>query len=120
MTQIVVILPWPSKHLSPNARPTRREKVSAVRGAREAAYWLTREAMGRVQVESVESMAVEWLRPQNRGYDDDNLIARFKAQRDGIAKALGVDDKHMRPQHSFPQDIVPGGAVRVTIEAVAK
>ncbi len=31
--------------------------------------------------------------PDNRVRDDDNLIAMLKGPRDGIAQALGIDDK---------------------------
>lgn len=31
--------------------------------------------------------------PDRRSRDDDNLIASFKAGRDGLALALGIDDK---------------------------
>jgi hypothetical protein len=30
----------------------------------------------------------------NRGRDDDNFVARMKSARDGVALALGIDDKH--------------------------
>jgi hypothetical protein len=34
----------------------------------------------------------------DRGRDDDNAVARMKAARDGIALALGIDDKHFTTQ----------------------
>jgi len=35
---------------------------------------------------------LDFYPPCNRKHDDDNLTASFKAGRDGIADALGVDD----------------------------
>ena len=122
-TIITVRLPWPSRKLSPNGRPTKREKISAVRKAREFARFVTLEAAGRhraASVVTVVSMAVEWIRPQNRAYDDDNLIASFKSYRDGIADALRLDDKTFRPKHEFPNTVSPPGAVLVTIEVTLK
>ncbi len=38
----------------------------------------------------------EVLGPREHAMDDDNLIAAMKSTRDGIALALGINDKHMR------------------------
>lgn len=40
----------------------------------------------------------EVLGPRCRAMDDDNLIAAMKPYRDGIALALGINDKRMRTQ----------------------
>lgn len=39
-------------------------------------------------------LTVGWEKGRKR-WDDDNIIAAFKAGRDGIAAALGVDDRHI-------------------------
>ncbi len=52
--------------------------------------------------------------PNRRAYDDDNLVARFKAGRDGIADGLGIDDMNFLTTVNIG-DPVPGGAVRVHI-----
>ncbi|MNG13298.1 hypothetical protein D3C84_969700 [compost metagenome] len=52
--------------------------------------------------------------PNRRAYDDDNLLARFKAGRDGIADGLGIDDKNFVTTLNIG-DPVPGGEVRVHI-----
>ena len=51
--------------------------------------------------------------PDRRARDDDNMVASFKAGRDGIALALGIDDKRfvMRP---YVQDAI-GGMVKVRL-----
>lgn len=117
---ITVSLPWPSKHLSPNARPKLREKMRAKKIARETAFALTLETLGLVGVASVSRIQVQWCQPDRRSRDDDNLIASFKAYRDGIALALKVDDKTFRPEHDADGPITAGGRVIVTIEALPR
>ncbi len=116
---ITIALSWPDGALSPNGRPKLRDKIRAVRTARNAAWALTREAMGRDRIEAVTAMRVLWCPPDRRSRDDDNLVARFKSQRDGIAQALGVDDATFRPVHDFSGPIIRGGRVIVTIEAIS-
>lgn len=57
---------------------------------------------------------LDFVPPDRRHRDDDNLVASFKAGRDGIAMALGIDDKRFR---CFPyvHDNQIGGFVRVRI-----
>ena len=40
--------------------------------------------------------------PDARRRDDDNMIGSFRAARDGIADALGVDDRRFRPHYFLP------------------
>lgn len=117
---ITVSLPWPSKHLSPNGRPKLRDKMSAKKEAREKAFALSLEAVGRTRIASVSRMHVLWCQPDRRPRDDDNLIASFKAYRDGIALALKVDDATFRPVHDVEGPITAGGLVIVTIEATPR
>lgn len=117
---ITVSLPWPSKHLSPNGRPKLREKMREKKEARKSAHALTLEAVGRTAVGSVSRMHVLWCQPDRRSRDDDNLIASFKAYRDGIALALKVDDATFRPEHDVDGPITAGGLVMVTIEAMPR
>jgi len=51
--------------------------------------------------------------PDRRARDDDNIIASFKAGRDGLALALGIDDKRvvLRP---FVKDQI-GGFIKVRL-----
>ena len=57
---------------------------------------------GRIPIE------VRFYPPDNRHRDDDNMIASFKAARDGIADALGVDDRRFRPVYKFMDPEKPG------------
>lgn len=111
-----MMLPWPPRALSPNARTHWRKKAPIAKAYKAACWALAKEA-GMV-VPGVEKIAL-WLDfypPDRRARDDDNLIAAFKSGRDGLALALGIDDKRFR---CFPyvQDQI-GGYVKVRITAL--
>ena len=58
--------------------------------------------------------------PTKRLPDDDNMLSRFKPWRDGIADAMGIDDKRF-VSHPFVSDEVrKGGAVRVRLTGDAE
>lgn len=87
---------WPTSRLWPNDRSHRMAKWRAGDIAKREAYWATCYAKspglkwpkgGRCKLTIIAHPAVE------RERDDDNLIAACKPLRDGIASALGVDDK---------------------------
>jgi crossover junction endodeoxyribonuclease RusA len=63
-------------------------------------------------------LALEFVPPDKRRRDDDNLIAMFKSGRDGLADALGIDDNIFATQVRVSKETIKGGAVRVRIEAV--
>lgn len=94
--------------------------MRATRKDKAIAHALTREAMGRMRVAEVVSMRVLWCQPDRRGRDDDNMAGSFKAFRDGIALALGLDDVGLRPLHNPDGPRSPDGKVVVTIEVVLK
>ena len=90
-----IILPWPSKDLSPNARVHWARKALAASKAREdgrlaaiASGWHKHKfGEGRIY------LLFEFYPPTRRGIDDDNAIARCKNARDGIADAIGANDR---------------------------
>ena len=53
-----------------------------------------------------------------RARDDDNIIASFKAGRDGMAQALGIDDKRFIC-HPFVSDQI-GGFIKARLTAFAQ
>jgi len=60
---------------------------------------------------------LDFCPPNRRARDDDNIVAAFKAGRDGLADALGIDDANFRT-HPFlkTEEIVkPTGEVRVVV-----
>lgn len=112
-----LVLPWPDKALSPNARVHWGERGRAARAAREHGHLAAVEAGWHV-AEIPAGRLHLWVTfhpPTRRRPDDDNMLARFKAWRDGLADALGIDDARF-VSHPFVSDEVrKGGQVVVRI-----
>jgi hypothetical protein len=53
--------------------------------------------------------------PTRHYIDDDNFIASLKSSRDGIADALGVDDKRFVSRMFISERTIKGGSVIVEI-----
>lgn len=109
-----VLLPWPPKELSPNSRKHWRAKAPIAKKYRADCHLLCKAA-GMVMPEGRALLAIEFLPPDRRKRDDDNMLAAFKAGRDGLADALGIDDNRFVTQLSVSDETVKGGAVRVRI-----
>lgn len=110
----MIDLPWPPKELSPNARVHWTKKAKAAKAYRLECFILAKAA-GITAPEGKILLTVEFFPPSRRAYDDDNLLARMKSARDGIADALGVDDRRFVTQFSVSETVVKGGLVKVTI-----
>lgn len=115
-----VSLPWPDKRLNPNSRTHWRVLALAKKEARDDAYWQTVAqcplAVRRAVVDGERPIPVKvtFYPPDNRHRDDDNAVSSFKAQRDGIADALKIDDRHFRCHYFFEAADKPG-RVEVTL-----
>ena len=123
--RLTLTLPWPPANISPNAK--RRldwtQYTGAVHGYRRACWALTREAMGREIIGrgimgAVKAVSITFAPPDARGRDDDNMICAFKPGRDGIAQALGHDDKTWkgRVAYQFDPPHRPDGKITVAME----
>lgn len=113
---IELTLPWPPKSLSPNARTHWRKKAPITK-AYKTECWALAKASGMVAPESADRLHL-WLDfypPDRRHRDDDNMIASFKAGRDGLALALGVNDKRFITHPMVMNQI--GGMVKVRVTA---
>ena len=110
-----VTLPWPPSELSPNARTHWRKKAPITKAYKHACWTLCKEA-AITAIPGYEGRLHLWITfypPDRRHRDDDNMIAAFKAGRDGLALAIGVDDKRF-VCHPFVSTEI-GGMVRVRI-----
>lgn len=108
-------LPFPNKALSPNGRAHRMEKAREAKKARKWAWVASLAALGRNRW-SHEGATIIWtvhLKTANP-MDDDNATSMLKAYRDGIADALGVNDRMFKASVQFAEP-VKGGKVVVTI-----
>lgn len=92
-------LGWPAKELSPNT-PVHYMKLNRFKNAAKTeAGWATKFAIqnDRDWEPAAETVSVNLIahppKHWNTG-DRDNFAARCKAHLDGIANALGINDKH--------------------------
>lgn len=110
----MIVLPWPNKGLSPNARLHWSKLAANKKQARHEAHILATMAMPlrlRRDIAAREGkidIVIRFYPPDARLRDDDNMIASFKAARDGIADALGVDDRRFRPLYQIMDPDKPG------------
>lgn len=115
MNDKILVLPWPPKGLSPNARIHWAKKAKITKAYRNISRVLAMQA-GLAAPETGRILLVlEFVPPDRRHRDDDGCLASFKAGRDGIADALGIDDKRFVTQFSLSADVVKGGMVIVRI-----
>lgn len=111
-----VSVPYPPKALSPNASVHHMALYRAKRAYKDAVCTLCL-AHGANRLTGPFLVHVTF-HPINRGPvpDKDNLIAAFKAGQDGLAQALGVDDREFndRLTHSIG-DRSPQGEVVIDV-----
>lgn len=111
-----LILPWPPAVCSPNARAHWSKKSKAAKAYRSQCYLECWQAKLKIP-EGQMILLLEFVPPDKRRRDDDNLIAMFKAGRDGLADALGIDDNLFATQVRVSKETTKGGAVRVRFQA---
>jgi hypothetical protein len=94
-------LSWPSKDLWSNGGRANRFAYSRAAKAQKNEAWKAALASG-IRKEERAHVFVTW-HPNAKGPlpDDDNCEASFKHARDGIAAALGIDDRHIPFQHKI-------------------
>lgn len=87
-------LPWPDKRLTPHAKGHWRPKAEATKSAR---YMAKMAALESPRVECIPNalIFVEYWPAARRG-DVHNMHGRMKAYIDGIADAMGCDDRDFR------------------------
>ncbi len=113
MNMIELTLPWPSKDLSPNARVHWSRRARAAKSAKREAHALAVAAgwqrvilpAGRLHLH------IAFYPPTRMRPDDDNMLARLKGARDGIAAALGIDDKRFVSHPMVMDEVRKGGQV---------
>jgi crossover junction endodeoxyribonuclease RusA len=87
---------------------------SKVTKAYKQACWTLCRQSGMVAPDSPRiALWIDFYPPDRLSRDDDNMVASFKAGRDGIALALGIDDKRF-VLHPFVQDAI-GGFIKVRL-----
>jgi len=95
---LTIEIDWPDAALSPNGRAHHFARARAAKKAKNDAWGWTKALMPKLGIaygswRGPVTVQYTFHPMQDRGRDDDNFIARCKAARDGIALALGIDDK---------------------------
>jgi crossover junction endodeoxyribonuclease RusA len=109
----MVTLGWPPSILSPNARAHWTKRAIAAKKYKTACWALALEAKLAAPAEGPIELAIEFVPPDNRHRDLDNMLASIKAGLDGLALALGVNDRRFRLRLSVADRI--GGMVIVRV-----
>jgi crossover junction endodeoxyribonuclease RusA len=117
---VIVTLPWPHKDLSPNARVHFYTLAHQKKIARICAHYAAIAAGAKRRAFPERPAVTITFHPPKQGVvaDDDNMKASFKAARDGIADAIGVDDGKWIVAYATGLR-VKGGQVVVTVEQAA-
>ncbi|WP_375264123.1 hypothetical protein [Palleronia sp.] len=110
-------LPWPDyTKLSPNAkRKLHWRRYQPAANAHKSAVFYAAKSQGvlPLNVDRV-SMTVIFHEPDARARDMDGCIGAWKHGQDGLAMALGVDDRNFTVTHRMG-DPVKGGKVVVVL-----
>lgn len=107
-------LPWPPKELSPNARRHYQALARSKKAYREACAWTAKQQGAARLKPGALSVHLEFVPPDRRPRDWDNMLAAVKSGLDGLADVLGVDDHYWRISFNVADEV--GGMVRVRIE----
>lgn len=110
---LTITYPWPDYRLSRNGRGNGRLIARLTKATRQGAAKLTDER-GLGPMRPGKPLRVTYHPPSAR-WDDDNCQAMGKATFDGIADAMGVNDKTFKPEVAVGVP-VKGGAIVVTFE----
>lgn len=101
----IVIEATPSRNLSPNVKCHWMIKARDAKKLKELAYWSARNHIQSSSdaaslVRSLKhakriayTVAVSWEKGRRGTQDEDNTLASLKAALDGVAQAIGRDDK---------------------------
>jgi len=92
----MLVLPWPPKELSPNARVHRLAKAKAAKAYRLACWAIARQSLIKLP-EGRHALKLTFVPPTRQPRDLDNCLASIKSGLDGVADAFGLNDRAFRP-----------------------
>ncbi len=118
----LIELPWPAKILWPNGRT--RSFMARHREFQKHKNWAKLAALAAIPRHDrclvLLEQRLQWsatFYPKTRhSIDDDNARASLKAYQDGIALALGVDDKFFNAPAIHFAEPVKNGKVVIVVE----
>lgn len=103
----MIILPFPPSSLSGHAKGHWRGHAAETRKHRQWARAATLAARAKVHGDGDIAVTVRFVPPDRRG-DRINFAIRMKPYFDGIADALGVNDKRFLPTYIYAEPEAPG------------
>lgn len=103
----MIELPWPPSKLLPNKKLHWAVKRPIVKKYRSDCFYLCQSLKGKSWPDTIPVM-IEFYPPDRRKRDDDNMIGAFKAGRDGMADAMGVDDNRFKTAYKICEPVKKG------------
>jgi len=100
-----------------NVRTHWARRAKRAREQRRVAQVYTRAALASHGVPR-PPLVIRLTRIAERSLDSDNLAGAFKAVRDGIADALGIDDGDQRLTWLYQQEKADRGTYQVRVEII--
>lgn len=110
--------PFPDRKLSANSRIDRRFVTKERETAREIGFWLVKDAGWEFSGKKPLELKLIVCPPDKRRRDDDNIISAFKSYRDGMFKALGLDDSLVKRTIIERSDVEKDGAIYVNLSEI--
>lgn len=106
---MIVTLPWPNKLLWPNGSRGDPRAVAGQKKRHKAWAWAAAKEAGMPIVGNgkIPIRLIVHAKPKGPLPDGDNCVAALKAYQDGIAQAIGIDDKHFEVptvEFALPRD----------------
>jgi Holliday junction resolvase RusA-like endonuclease len=111
---MIIELPWPPSSLSGHNKGSHWSKSPIVANHRLVAYLETKRVLIEVENDGDILVSVKFHAPNNRS-DRMNYWNRCKPYFDGIADALGVNDKRFKPAGYNIGENVKNGRVVVVL-----
>lgn len=103
----MIVLPFPPSSLSGHAKGHWRSKAAETKKWRAWAHSATLAAKASVQANGDIALTIRFYPPNMRG-DRTNFPNRMKPIFDGLADALGVNDRRFLPSYVFCAPEKPG------------
>jgi crossover junction endodeoxyribonuclease RusA len=99
---VKIALPFPPKELNPNARHDWRALTPIRSAYRDECYYTTKHQNRLPKLiggpdPSNYRLTLTFVLPDRRHRDADNMLASVKSGLDGMAMAMGVNDRLFRP-----------------------
>jgi len=109
-------LPWFDSTLTPNgSQGNWRKKAAAKKKQRAESCLITKTTIQNKPRGETLEIKLTYHPPDRRRRDLDNCLAATKGALDGVADALGVDDRNFRPITVDFGDVCKGGKIILEI-----